>query len=67
MDDRTPPLESMLKKLRDSGLKLTHQRMEVFMDVAARTDHPDAASVYERVKPRVPTISLDTVYRTLVA
>jgi Fur family peroxide stress response transcriptional regulator len=39
--------------------------MEIFREVAARMDHPDAASVFENVRKRVPTISLDTVYRTL--
>lgn len=48
-----------------AGLKLTHQRIEIFREVAGRLDHPDAESVYRAVKPRVPTISLDTVYRTL--
>lgn len=52
-------------KLRQAGIKLTHQRMEVLKEIAGRMDHPDAASVFERVRERVPTISLDTVYRTL--
>jgi Fur family peroxide stress response transcriptional regulator len=32
----------------------------------ARTDeHPDAETIYARVRKRIPAISLDTVYRTL--
>ena len=58
-------LAVFMERLRESGIKLTHQRMEIFKEVASRMDHPDAASVYERVRERVPTISLDTVYRTL--
>ncbi len=50
---------------RTEGVKLTHQRMEVFREVAVRGDHPDAESIYEGVRQRVPTMSLDTVYRTL--
>jgi Fur family peroxide stress response transcriptional regulator len=50
---------------RDAGIKLTHQRLEVFREVAATVEHPDAETVYNGVRQRVPTISLDTVYRTL--
>jgi Fur family peroxide stress response transcriptional regulator len=58
-------LDGYMERLRSSGIKLTQQRMEIFKEVASRIDHPDAASVYERVRKRLPTISLDTVYRTL--
>ncbi|MDI6448568.1 Fur family transcriptional regulator [Anaerobaca lacustris] len=47
------------------GLKLTHQRMEVFRELAGTDDHPDAETIYQNVRRRVPAISRDTVYRTL--
>jgi Fur family peroxide stress response transcriptional regulator len=50
---------------RDAGVRLTHQRMEIFRAVARSSDHPDAEMVYQRVRERMPTVSLDTVYRTL--
>ena len=50
---------------RSSGLKLTHQRLEIFREVAQTGDHPDAEAVYRGVRKRMPTVSLDTVYRTL--
>ena len=50
---------------RYQGIKLTHQRIEIFREVAQTTDHPDADQVFHRVRNRVPTVSLDTVYRTL--
>jgi Fur family peroxide stress response transcriptional regulator len=50
---------------RKSGAKLTHQRMEIFREVAQTGDHPDADKVYQGVRERMPTVSLDTVYRTL--
>jgi Fur family peroxide stress response transcriptional regulator len=46
-------------------VKLTHQRLEICREVAESGDHPDAETVYTGVKERVPTVSLDTVYRTL--
>jgi Fur family peroxide stress response transcriptional regulator len=50
---------------RKSGAKLTHQRMEIFREVAQSADHPDVEKVYNGVRKRMPTVSLDTVYRTL--
>ena len=50
---------------RKSGAKLTHQRMEIFREVAQTGDHPDAEKVFKGVRERMPTVSQDTVYRTL--
>lgn len=55
----------LLNGLKHAGIKMTHQRQEVCRELAGATDHPDAESVYIGVRERVPTISLDTVYRTL--
>ena len=52
---------------RDGGLKVTHQRTEVFREVAGADEHPDAETIFQRVRRRVTGISLDTVYRTLPA
>jgi len=51
--------------VRKAGLKLTHQRLEVFREVAASVEHPDAEAVFRAVQARMPSLSLDTVYRTL--
>ena len=53
------------KACRNSGSKLTHQRVEIFREVAQNSDHPDAEKVYQGVRKRMPTVSMDTVYRTL--
>ena len=50
---------------RNSGAKLTHQRLEIFREVAQTGDHPDAEGVFQGVRQRMPTVSRDTVYRTL--
>jgi Fur family peroxide stress response transcriptional regulator len=50
---------------RESGAKRTHQRLEIFRQVAQTGDHPDAETVFRGVRERIPTVSLDTVYRTL--
>lgn len=50
---------------RDKRVKMTYQRMEIFREVASRDDHPDAEAIYKRVRKRIPTVSLDTIYRNL--
>ncbi|HUL31479.1 MAG TPA: transcriptional repressor [Thermodesulfobacteriota bacterium] len=50
---------------RRSGIKATHQRTEIYRELAGTNEHPDAETVYARVRKRIPAISLDTVYRTL--
>ena len=47
------------------GVKATHQRTEILRELVATQEHPDAETVYARVRQRIPAISLDTVYRTL--
>ena len=51
--------------LLNAGIKTTFQRLEIFKEVAASEDHPDAEGIYRAVRARIPTVSLDTVYRTL--
>jgi Fur family peroxide stress response transcriptional regulator len=47
------------------GIKATHQRLEILRELAGTEEHPDAETLYARVHDRLPTLSLDTVYRTL--
>ncbi|MFZ5433629.1 MAG: Fur family transcriptional regulator [Calditrichota bacterium] len=50
---------------RSQGLKITPQRLEIFRELAASNEHPSAEQLYERIRERMPTMSLDTVYRSL--
>lgn len=50
---------------RREGIKATHQRTEILRELAGTEEHPDAETIYSRVRRRIPAISLDTVYRTL--
>ncbi|HET6476757.1 MAG TPA: transcriptional repressor [Thermoleophilia bacterium] len=60
-------MQQLSQGIRDAGLRLTHQRLEILRVVAADETHPDVETVYEAVRKRVPTNSLETVYRTLAA
>ena len=50
---------------RKAGVKVTPQRLEILREVLASPEHPDAETVHRGVKRRMPSVSLDTVYRTL--
>lgn len=58
-------LRDLEAAVREAGIKLTHQRLEIFRELARSDEHPDAETLFRAVKKRVPTVSLDTVYRTL--
>jgi Fur family transcriptional regulator, peroxide stress response regulator len=58
-------LEQFTARLRAAGVKATHQRLEIYREVLSSGEHPDADAVFRGVRQRVPTVSPDTVYRTL--
>jgi len=51
--------------VRRAGVKLTQQRIEIFREVARTVNHPDIETVFRSVRKKMPTVSLDTVYRAL--
>ena len=65
-----PPLgghEAIGDLLRKAGVRATHQRIEVLRVLADASDHPAAEETHRRLKATMPTVSLDTVYRTLAS
>lgn len=58
-------LADLVEACRRHRAKATHQRTEILRALAATEEHPDAETIYTRVRRRIPAISLDTVYRTL--
>ena len=53
-------------KCHEAGLKVTPQRTAVYKALLETTDHPSAEAVFRRVRQVFPSISLDTVNRTLL-
>jgi len=51
--------------LRKAGIKLTHQRLEIIRNMVCSKGHPSVGEVFEAVREKVPSLSLDTVYRTM--
>ncbi len=58
-------LSTFAQACREKGLRLTPQRLEIFQVLARATDHPTAEILHQRLIQGMPTLSLDTVYRTL--
>ncbi len=55
------------ERCREHNLKITPQRAAIYRELLKAKDHPSADMLYKRVKKRVPNISFDTVYRTLLS
>ncbi len=62
LPEETPSTETPLPK---KGMRQTEQRKAVFEALMAKADHPSAVEVFMRVKSRMPSISLATVYNCL--
>lgn len=48
-----------------AGLAVTHQRQVIYDVLCAIEGHPSPEEVYARVKRRIPSISLATIYKNL--
>lgn len=59
-------MEAFQAKCRRHGLKVTPQRMATYQALLETDEHPSAQMVFRRVRRVFPTISLDTVNRTLL-
>ncbi|WP_027000416.1 Fur family transcriptional regulator [Eisenibacter elegans] len=51
--------------LAEKGLKVTQQRIVIYEALCALGTHPTAEELWAEVRPRNPSISLGTVYKTL--
>ncbi len=51
--------------LTSQNLRMTPQRKVILEELRKVTSHPTADELYERVRKRLPKISLGTVYRNL--
>ncbi|MCP4400505.1 MAG: transcriptional repressor [bacterium] len=62
--------EKKLDRFKDvckqSRIKLTPQRLVIYEELITTEEHPSTDMVYQRVRQQFPTISFDTVNRTLV-
>jgi Fur family transcriptional regulator, peroxide stress response regulator len=65
MKQNIQELEPFRTVLHSAGVRMTHQRIEIFLEMRRSHGHPSVAEIFEAVRRKMPSISLDTVYRTL--
>ena len=65
MSEPVTELDHLSRALKKAGIRMTHQRIEVFRELLNSHGHPSVTEIYEGVRKRLPSISPDTVYRTL--
>lgn len=65
MGTNQPATGDLNRTLADSGLRATPQREVIFQVLVEERDHPTAEELFNRVKVRLSSISLATVYNCL--
>lgn len=60
-------VKAITERFRESGRRVTPQRVAVFEVLCERGGHPTVDQVYRKVRKRFPMISLNTVYQTMEA
>lgn len=58
-------VQDVTTTLRDSGFKVTPQRLAVYDALTKTKEHPNAEMLYSKLRPHYPTMSLATVYKTV--
>lgn len=66
MADPDKRFESIIRKLRENGQKITPQRLAIVKILARSEGHPSVETIHARIKNDFPTMSLATVYRNIV-
>ncbi|HHT28414.1 MAG TPA: transcriptional repressor [Firmicutes bacterium] len=51
--------------IKNKGLRATPQRIAIYEALLPRKDHPSVEMLYNEIRSRFPSISLNTVYATL--
>ena len=57
--------KSVTTLLRSKGFKVTPQRIAIYNALLSTKEHPKAETIYNKLLPLYPTMSLATVYKTL--
>lgn len=65
MTQKPTRLESLIRRLKDNGHRLTPQRLAIVAALANSTAHPTAEQIHKMILKDFPTTSLATVYKTI--
>jgi Fur family transcriptional regulator, peroxide stress response regulator len=64
-DQRSQALEDFRRRCKEQGLAFTFQRQVIYEAVVDSHEHPTPEWIYERVRQRIPSISLGTIYKNV--
>ncbi len=67
MTKKPEKARAMIETLRERGLRMTPQRIALVEAFADDPTHPTAQDLFERLRPKFPSMSFATVYNTLDA
>ena len=65
MADPRKRFERIIQKLKDSGHRITPQRLAIVRVLAESEDHPSVENIHDRIEKDFPTMSLATVYKNV--
>lgn len=65
MADHKKRCEVIIQKLRDSGHRITPQRLAIVRILAKSEDHPSVENIHDQIRKGFPTMSLATVYKNI--
>ena len=54
-----------MEKYRETGLKMTPQRLAILKYLEGNRNHPSAEDIYNEIRQMYPMISFATVYKTI--
>lgn len=54
------------KQCKERGITITSQRLAIYRALSKSFDHPSTDGIFQKIKKRFPSISFDTVNRTLL-
>ena len=60
-----PTIESLSKKLKEKGIRLSYQRVKVLEYLIQHPCHPTVDQIYVDLKQDITTLSKTTIYNTL--
>lgn len=60
-------MKALAEKLKSKGLKVTPQRLSIYNMLNQTVKHPSAETIHKALEPDNPSLSLATVYKTLIA
>jgi Fur family transcriptional regulator, peroxide stress response regulator len=60
-------LGDLVRRCRQAGMNVTPQRLSIYRALLESEDHPSPELLFERVRARMPSLSLATIYKALDA